>query len=438
MSSRKELINRYFTNLKTYTYNDKKLLQEIFIRKIKSKTESSSKFVRHVTFGKSIRIVDKSHQFYNEYISLKIGFLDWFDNLSKSFKNYLGWYLQNKEILDRKIDNSVSDIIYDNLFRKCRSEVLYNFYDEYLDDDGEVSSDVLQEFYFERKLEENYFEKLFRLYRYIVEENKVEMLNEDGSIKVDLVMDYCVLDEKIPSSLQEKIRVSVGRTKMNFDYYAKANCEKFKYFVTLTFADKEEKEKHLKLNELRDDGEYDLKFIYIEDIKSLDSCNNAFHNSFRNLKTELKKYNLDLYYLGCPEYHQNGKVHYHFLFSDIPNDLLYKVPKWLDYDVNTKSYQNGIGLINWRYGKSDVQLIKDEYKVTTYISKYIEKSLDEIDGTIYFDRLNKKRYFASNNLVKPNITYNNDLQDFEFNSVYVKEKRIDVTDNEIIDILYSI
>ena len=379
MSTRKELINRYFVDLNVLTKIDKKLVQEIFVRKIKRKVEDSKKFKRFVSYSKNIRIIDKGHKFFNEYNNLKVGTLNWFETLSKSFRSYIGWYLQTKEMFERKGNLEVSEKVYLASEIKCKREVIAGFYDDYLDDDGEVKVEIIEDYYFNRKLEPTFYEKLFNLYRYILEDDKEEMLNDDLSIKAEYILEYCVFNEKIPSSVQEKIRVSVGRTKENFDLLAKANCEKFKYFVTLTFADIKEKDKHLKLNEKRFKDDEELKFIYIDDISSLESCNKAFNVSFRNLRRDLNKVGYEFYYLGCPEYHANGHVHYHFLFSDLPKDFLYKVPKWLDFDNVTKQYQNGYGLINWRYGKSDVQLIKDEYKVTSYIAKYIEKSLDEID-----------------------------------------------------------
>ena len=193
------------------------------------------------------------------------------------------------------------------------------------------------------------------------------------------------------------------------------------------------------MNENREPGEHDLKFIYIDDLTSFESCNKSLNNFFPNLKRDLKKEGLELYYLGCPEYQENGNVHYHFLFSDIPDTFIYKIPKWLDYDFITKKFNNGYGLKNWRYGKSDIQLIEDQYKVTTYISKYIIKSLEALDGTCYFERLNKKRYFASQNLVKPEVKYDALVSsELDYKSVYVSERKSSFNENEIVDILYSI
>lgn len=439
MIKRDLVFKLYFKNLDIYTKEDRKVLQEIFARRIKNKVEFSEKYIKALTYTKHVRVLDTTHQFYEEYKNLKIGQVNWFDDLSKNFKSYLGWFLQNKYTFESKPIKDIPTYIIAELEERCKQEILNRFYDEYLDDDGEVKSEFLQDFYFNRKIELSYYDKLFKLYRYILEDNKLDLLNEDGSIKADIVLDYCVYDEKIPSSTQEKIRVSVGRTKESFDSLAKANCQFFKYFVTLTFASSEEKEKHLELNSKRDENEYDLRFNYLSDISSLDICNSKLDEFFYILKRALKKDNIEFYYLGCPEYQANGHVHYHFLFSDIPDKYIYKVPKWLDFDYYSKRRNYASGLVHWKYGKSDIQLIQDPYKVTTYIAKYIQKSLDEIDGTIYFDRLNKKRYYASRNLLKPKVEFKEiDNYDFEFNSVYVRERKSKFNENEITEILYSV
>lgn len=442
MVSRDILVKNFFHSLEILTKVDKLKLQEMFSRRMKTKVETSEVYIRNVTYSKAVRVMDKAHQFYDEYINLKIGTLNWFETISKSFRHYIYWYVSNNyiyEISDMKKRLNVSDKVYNSVIARCEREVVTRFYDEYIDDNDEVKAEIIEEFYYKGYLEDSYYDKLFKLYRYIIEDEREDLLNPDGSIKEDAILDYCMLGETIPSSVQEKIRVSVGRTREVFDSLAKANAEKFKYFLTLTFADKSEIEKHLKLNDLRNSNEYNLKFIYIDDLSSLESCNKALNTFFTNFKMYLKKYGVELFYLGCPEYQENGHVHYHFLISDIPGDFIYDVPKWLDFDYKTKKLQNGKGLKSWNYGKSDIEEIKDKYRVTTYISKYISKSLDAIDGTIYFERLNKKRYFASRNLVKPIVEINKAIDiDFEFKEVYASTRKSTFNDNEIVDILYSV
>ena len=157
MIKREYAISRYFPDLMIYTKEDRKVLQEIFVRRIKNKVERSNKYIRSVIYTKNVRIVDTTHKFYNEYSNLKIGTLNWFETLSKSFRSYIGWYLQNKYMFDNKLNNNVPDYLLFQIESKCQSEVVSKFYDEYLDDDGIVKSEVLDDYYFKRKLEENYY-----------------------------------------------------------------------------------------------------------------------------------------------------------------------------------------------------------------------------------------------------------------------------------------
>lgn len=131
--------------------------------------------------------------------------------------------------------------------------------------------------------------------------------------------------------------------------------------------------------------------------------------------------------------------------SDIPGDLLYKVPAWLDCDyLNGFKCKDGIGLKSWTYGKSDVELIEDKSRTTTYISKYMIKSFNEISDTVYLERLNKQRYYKSNNLIKPKelteAEYELIREEVENNyiSVYTSENKNVYTDNVVVKKLYQL
>ena len=89
----------------------------------------------------------------------------------------------------------------------------------------------------------------------------------------------------------------------------------------------------------------------------------------------------ELSYIGVPEYQKNGAIHYHFLMGDLPDEFLYNVANWLDYDYVNKKKKNGLGIKYWTYGKSDVDVIRDKARVTSYVSKYMMKSLYELDET---------------------------------------------------------
>lgn len=114
-----------------------------------------------------------------------------------------------------------------------------------------------------------------------------------------------------------------------------------------------------------------------------------------------------------------------------------KCPNWLDKDYLTNKVNGSNILILWSYGKSDVSLINSKSRVTTYISKYMIKSLKEIDETTYVDRLNKKRYYNSNNLDVPTIEIGlvDEVTDYISSYSYTKHSYYDNT--KIEKILYQ-
>lgn len=126
---------------------------------------------------------------------------------------------------------------------------------------------------------------------------------------------------------------------------------------------------------------------------------------FSNLRRDCKNKKIELKYVGVPEYQENGNIHYHFLMSYVPKELLYDVPSWLDYDVKIKRRRYDKGIKVWSYGKNTIETIEDKQRIIEYVSKYLEKSFEEIKETDYLERLNKRRYYYSQNLEKPKIEY---------------------------------
>lgn len=244
----------------------------------------------------------------------------------------------------------------------------------------------------------------------------------------------------IPLTTDEKLRVSVSRTYTKFKEYALCNASKFKYFVTLTFADKTEEEKHKLLNENRNKelNEYDLEFQYVDDPSNYDLCVKCMTAFLNKLKKYLQRKNLDFYYLGVPEYHKNGNIHYHFLMSDIPSKYIVKCPNWLDRDYKTNKVNGSNLLTLWNHGKSDITLIQSKARVSTYISKYMIKSLNEINETDYLNRLNKKRYYNSNNLDIPVIKIGPEDEINDYISTYSFTKHSYYDNTKIEKILYQI
>lgn len=231
------------------------------------------------------------------------------------------------------------------------------------------------------------------------------MLNDMSDDEVEqLYNKYVLVGQALPLEIENKIYQTYRRTTKTIKELAITNCKDFKYFVTLTFAENENKEKHEKLNALRDIGEKEVIFNYVG--SGYDNKVTAFTVFMHNFKKKLKKkYGIDLKYIVVPEEHRNGEIHYHALISDIPIELTYKTPQWLDYDFIKQCYNNGDSMADWKHGKSDIQLIKNQERVSTYLSKYMIKNYFEIDQEHYEKYLHRKRYFNSTNLVRPTSEY---------------------------------
>lgn len=173
--------------------------------------------------------------------------------------------------------------------------------------------------------------------------------------------------------------------------YACQNCDCWKSFVTLTFA---------------------------ENVKDLDIANSIFNKYCTQVRRACKKLGFEFMYLGTIEFQKRGAVHYHLLTNLVPgSDLL---PFQRD-TTNKKMYDAKY----WKDGFSsafDVINDTDEnFNIALYIVKYIYKDLD---NRLY----GRTRVLKSNNLEKPiefelmsnDNTYQNAID-------YIKQKKYDVT-----------
>lgn len=110
-----------------------------------------------------------------------------------------------------------------------------------------------------------------------------------------------------------------------------------------------------------------------------------------------KKQNPGMRYILVPELHKSGRIHFHGLFSDVPN---WKLKEARSPKTNKIIYKNGskiFNLVNYKLGYTTVSEIKDMERVCFYITKYITKELLNLN--------NKKNYWHSKNLIKPGTTY---------------------------------
>lgn len=170
---------------------------------------------------------------------------------------------------------------------------------------------------------------------------------------------------------EEKNRKYLKKVKTNIVDLA-INYDKWEYFITLTFDD-----------EKFDDGVYSHEQA-IEYLKKW--INNQKHQ------------NRQMTYLLVPEFHKEGKLHFHGLIAN--------VPKWqFSKAINPHTYKpiikNGLqiyNLDNYKLGFTTISKVQNQEKVSNYISKYATKELITLKS--------KKRYWYSRNLEKPRVEYN--------------------------------
>lgn len=167
--------------------------------------------------------------------------------------------------------------------------------------------------------------------------------------------------------LEEKSRAYLKKVKTNIIDLAYNNKDKFDYFITLTFSDKEI-------------GDYSHE-------KAIKLLINWINNQ--------KKQNNNMSYILVPEFHKSGRLHFHGLVGNVSK---WKMSKAINPHTgklikinNTQIYN----LDNYKLGYTTISKIKSKEKVTNYISKYATKELITLKS--------KKRYWYSRNLDKPMI-----------------------------------
>lgn len=152
------------------------------------------------------------------------------------------------------------------------------------------------------------------------------------------------------------------RSNNAVEYLAKANHDSWVSFVTLTFS---------------------------ENLTDLSRANKIFNFWISNIR-KLKK---DFKYLAVPEFQKRGAVHYHVL-SNLSFDNIViteqKIKKGKAINYNTL-----YDCKYWNYGFCRFDNIQnDKVKIWRYLTKYMIK---DIDNRLF----GKKRYFFSQNLIKP-------------------------------------
>lgn len=390
----------------------------IYLKKRESnKIVDYSNYLKVTHYDSTKKVYSSEYVDYiNEVKQLSLNTIDYWDELSSSCQNHIN----DLFFLKYKVDyNNTYTYYFENeksgeySYIEKKLDRIKEFalkYDmDVFESDNSINIDYLSSVYSCNRIINEDKVKLDVMV-YAISEKQYQLLDFDEFdnliLSDDAVELYITNKNLIPLTTKEKMRKSISQSYNAFKSYSFSNVDKFNYFVTLTFAEVNEKDKHLKLNEYRRINDESLLFDYIENPKDYEACVKSLSKFLNKLKVYMKKIKgMPLYYLGVPEYQKNGNIHYHFLMSELPDNLIKNNPSWVDRDYNTNKIRNSKFLKTWTYGISDIQIIKNRSRISTYISKYMLKSLQEIDETDFLNRLNKKRFYNSNNLEKPKKTY---------------------------------
>lgn len=160
-------------------------------------------------------------------------------------------------------------------------------------------------------------------------------------------------------------RISINQTKNRIYQLARAN--NWEWFITMTFDRKR-----------TDSSDYQ-------------EIVNALKKFIDNLR---KNYCPDLIYLIVPELHaDNTHYHFHGLLANTGN-LQFKYSGHIDKKSGRPIYN----IVQWKLGWTTATRVTDTAKVSGYITKYITKECCSL-------LKNKKRYYTSHNIVRPQIMY---------------------------------
>lgn len=185
---------------------------------------------------------------------------------------------------------------------------------------------------------------------------------------------------------KDYLEKSINRTKTKISDYIL--CNNFTHFVTFTFDPSNSKVKNeenrkdlLKMSKLL------ITWVNSEQI-----------NHFR-------RHGHRFGYLIVPERHKNNAWHFHAVFQGYKNeieDFYSSKNKYLTVDEirsKNKKPKNQRGFLpRYKLGRSEIAPVKDKFRMSNYIKKYITKEL--------INEKYKKRYWASRNLKLPEVIEN--------------------------------
>ena len=193
-------------------------------------------------------------------------------------------------------------------------------------------------------------------------------------------------NKKPKINTEDSLQRSVRRSRASISDYVR--CNSFELFVTFTFDPKKV-------------DRYDLLATYLK-MKHW-------------LGNQGRKYE-DFKYVIVPEKHKDGAIHFHALVSGYKGIL-----KKTNVIQNNKRVFNITG---FRFGFTNAQYLDDDMaKTTAYLCKYITKDMELVS--------NRRRYWASKNLVKP-VSHYNKLFDLGINHLVKQDTVVYETEYNVI------
>lgn len=415
---------KFFIN-NQFTMEYRRRILYYFEKKIKSRTRNlGGNYVQQLNYEIPIKVYEKNDLYY-EFKNVKIGMNNWYHNLSKEAKGFIHkidqqcfsfWVSSFSKNIPVSYYEDKYDRMVDYALENDRPNML-NFDFTGLTDDSEMLNNIMSCNGIPDYTED---ERLAKVVYYAFRHDK-SMLNSDmKDLTEEAYEKYVKQGESLPTPVEKKMRDSCQRSYKGVKDINLCNIHIFEEFLTLTFALKENEETYLYHNENRFDDDIDLHFKYADDPSNYEECVKLKKNFMHTIQKNMKNRGLEFYYLGVPEYHTNGNIHYHFLTSKIPDDLKYQIPSWLDYDYQKNQRRYDLGMKSWKYGKSTIEYINDKNRIVNYLPKYLLKSIFNLNETEYTERLNKQRYYKSNNLIKPDETYNTEYTE-EYYDLFLAE-----------------
>lgn len=191
-----------------------------------------------------------------------------------------------------------------------------------------------------------------------------------------------IQDNSISKKYSEKGSVSdkisnhnYYRSYLTLRNYALANTEKFKSFITLTFA---------------------------ENIQTSQEANSLFNVWCLQVRRVFPEFA----YIGVPERQKRGAIHYHLMTNIIPgSDLIPRRKRKKTFNRKTQTFVelDYYDIKFWNYGISsafDLDMTDDNFSVVSYLAKYFWK---EKDNSFF----GKKKILRSLNLNKPLVEFMN-------------------------------